>query len=227
MKFDFRKNTEKCDLVIQPPVDASQPKKYIFRIGSSQDYLPIDWYKAYFHIVLDTKKATGDTAYAAGDKIALASDASSIINSFKFESDSRQIYYVNDINYGMVNKNLMEMSNEHINTVGKKSIIYPDLEDTLDVNKYTTDATSHAVQGDNATYNANYHKRMNLTRSTLDAIIALNCMEFLSSMESVLIPLTKVEITMDIESDDILLYKDGGVAKGKITIKDIFYVMKN
>ena len=37
MNFDFRKNTEKCDLVIQPPVDASKPKQYIFRIGSSQE----------------------------------------------------------------------------------------------------------------------------------------------------------------------------------------------
>ena len=222
MNFNFRKNSEKCDLVIQPPVDASQPKKYIFRIESSQGYLPIDWYKAYFHVVLDTKKATGNTAYGTGDRIALTSDASSLINSFKFESDSRQIYYVNDINYAMVNKNLMELSNEYINTAGKRSFIYPDLVDTLDVNKYETDATTKAVESDNPTYNASYHKRMNLTRGTLDVIIPLNGMEFFASMENVLIPPTKVEITVDIETDDILLYKDSGVAKGKITIKDIF-----
>ena len=91
-------------MVIQPPIDSSQPKKYIFRIGSSQDYLPIDWYKAYLHVTLDVKKATGGASYAATDRIALASDACSLINSFKFESDSRQIYYVNDINYAMVTK---------------------------------------------------------------------------------------------------------------------------
>ena len=79
MNFDFRSNTEKYDLVIQPPVDASQRKKYIFRIGSSQDYLPIDWYKAYFHVTLDIKKATAGTAYAVTDTIALTSDASPII----------------------------------------------------------------------------------------------------------------------------------------------------
>ena len=192
MNFDFRQNTEKCNLVIQPPVDASKPKQYIFKIGSSQDYLPIDWYRAYFHIVLDTKKETAGTAFAATDKIALASDASSIINSLKFESDSRQIYYVNDINYAMVNKNLMEMSNEYINTSGKRSFIYPDLIDTLDIAKYELDATTHAVEGDNPTYNANYHKRMNLTRTTLDVIVPLNGMEFFSNMESILIPLKKL-----------------------------------
>ena len=227
MNFDFRKNTEKCDLIIQPPVDASKVKQFIFRIGSSQDYLPIDWYKAYFDIVLDIKKATGGTSYAATEKIALTSDASLIINSFKFESDLRQIYYVNDINYGMVNKNIMELSNEYINTAGKRSFIYPDSIDTLDITKYEIDATSKAGEGDNPTYNANYHKRMNLTRSTLDVIVPLNCMEFFSSMETILIPPTKVELTVDIESDNILLYKDSGIANGKITIKDIFLCYKN
>ena len=101
MDFDFRANTEKCDLVIQPPIDSSQPKKYIFRIGSSQDYLPIDWYKAYLHVSLDVKKTDG-TDLAGGSVIALASDSCSLINSFKFESDSRQIYYATDINYAIV-----------------------------------------------------------------------------------------------------------------------------
>ena len=30
MNFDFRANTEKSDLIIQPPIDSSQSKKYIF-----------------------------------------------------------------------------------------------------------------------------------------------------------------------------------------------------
>ena len=44
MNFNIRKNTEKCDLIIQAPVDSIKgtEKQYIFRIGSSQDYLPID-----------------------------------------------------------------------------------------------------------------------------------------------------------------------------------------
>ena len=59
MNFDFRNNTEKRDLVMQPPVDniKGDDKKFEFRIGSSQDYLPIDWYKAYYHLVLNVKKS--------------------------------------------------------------------------------------------------------------------------------------------------------------------------
>ena len=67
-----------------------------------------------------------------------------------------------------------------------------------------------------------FHKRMNLTRNTLNLIISLNSMEFFQSMRNILIPPSKIEISVDIESDSILLYKEDGVPDGKITIKDIF-----
>ena len=221
MNFDFRSNTEKCDLIIQPPIDSSQPKKYIFRIGSSQDYLPIDWYKSYIHVSLDVKKKTDGSAYNAGDVIALASDGWSLINSFKFESDSRQIYYATDINYAMTTKNLLEMSNEYINTSGKRMFMYPSLKDNTNITKYTTDSTTSAVKSDNPLYNVNYHNRVNLTKNTIDLIIPLNCMEFFQSMKNVLIPPSKVEISVDIEQDDILIHHNGTPDEGKIIIKDI------
>ena len=114
------------------------------------------------------------------------------------------------------------MSNEYINTSGKRSFMYPSLRDGTNITKYTTNATTNAVESDNTLYNVNFHKRMNLTRSTIDVIIPLNCMEFFQSMKKVLIPPSKVEITIDIEQDDILIYKDDGVDDAKITIKDIF-----
>ena len=50
----------------------------------------------------------------------------------------------------MVNKNLMEMSNEYIHTVGKKSVIYPNLVDGNDVRKYITSITApNPVLSDN------------------------------------------------------------------------------
>ena len=221
MNFDFRANTEKCDLIVQPPIDSSQAKKYIFRIGSSQDYLPIDWYKAYLHVSLDVKKKSDGSSFSDTNVIALASDSCSLINSFKFESDSRQIYYATDINYAMTTKNLLEMSNEYINTSGKRMFMYPSLKNGTNVTKYIVDGTTKAVESDNPNYNSNYHKRVNLTKNTIDLIIPLNCMEFFQSMKDVLIPPSKVEITVDIEQDDILIYHNGG-DDGKIVIKDIF-----
>ena len=222
MNFDFRKDTEKTDLIIQPPIDSSQPKKYIFRIGTSQDYIPIDWYNAYIHATLQIKKTTGGS-YATTDIITLSSDSSSLINSFKFESDSRQIYYATDINYAMVTKNLMELSNEYITTSGKRCFIYPDKIDTKDIAKYTLNSTTNAVEADNPTYNEAFHKRMNLTTSgVIDVIIPLNTMEFFASMKNILLPTTQIEITVDIETDSILLYRDASAADGKITIKSIY-----
>ena len=209
-------------MIVQPPIDSSQLKKYIFRIGTSPDYLPIDWYKAYIHVSLDVKKTDG-TSYDSNTNpvIALASDGCSLINSFKFESDSRQIYYATDINYAMTTKNLLEMSNEYINTSGKRMFMYPSLKDNTNITKYTVDSTTKAVESDNPLYNVNYHKRVNLTRNTIDLIIPLNCMEFFQSMRNVLIPPSKIEITVDIAEDDVLIYHNG-TDDGKIIIKDIF-----
>ena len=221
MNFDFRANTEKCDLIIQTP-DSIQSKKYIFRIAGHQDYLPIDWYNAYLYFDLEITK-TNNTTYAAGSKIALASDSASLINGFKFESDSRQIYYVNDINYGMTIKNLMEMSNEYINIVGKKSFIFPDLVDGVNIEKYTKSTSSpYPLLSENAAYNSSYHKRMIMTRSGIQTILPLKAIEFFSSLQNVLLPPTKIEISIDIESDNILLYEDSAVTAGKVTIKNIY-----
>ena len=221
MNFNFRDNLEKCDLIIQT-LDSIQNKKYIFRIAGHQDYLPIDWFNSFLYFDLEIKK-TNNTTYAAGSKIALASDSASLINAFKFESDSRQIYYVNDINYGMVVKNLMEMSNECINTVGQKSFIYPDLVDGINIEKYTKSTTSpYPLLSENSTYNSSYHKRMTLTRSGIQTILPLKAMEFFASLQNVLLPPSKIEISVDIESDNILLYKDPAVAAGKVTIKNIY-----
>ena len=221
MDFNFRENLEKCDMIIQVP-DSIQTKKYIFRVGSHQDYLPIDWYNAYLYFDLEITKKTDSTKYATGSRIALASDSGSLINSIKFESDSRQIFYVNDINYAIVVKNIMEMSKEYINSVGDKQFIYPDLIDGTDINKYTVNATSKAVEKDNTAFNSQYYKRTKLTRNGVQAIMPLKSIEFFSSLRNVLLPPTKLEITIDIESDDNLLYIEDGVGEGKITIKNIY-----
>ena len=115
----------------------------------------------------------------------------------------------------------MEMSNEYINTSGKRMFMFPSLKDGTDIKKYTMDSTTSTVKSDNGAYNANYHKRMILTKSTIDMIIPLNAMEFFQSMKNIIIPPSKVEITIDIEQDDILLYRSGG-NDGKIIIKNIF-----
>ena len=220
MDFNFRKNLEKCDMIIQPP-DSIQTNKYIFRIGSHQDYLPIDWYNAYLFFDLDITKGD-NTKFTAGTRIALASDSGSLINSIKFESDSRQIFYVNDINYAIVIKNLMEMSKEYINSVGNKSFIYPDTIDGTNITKYTVDSTTNAMETENADYNSSYHKRANLTRTGVQTIMPLKSIEYFSSLRDVLLPPTKIELSIDIESDVNLLYKDTAVADGKVTIKNIY-----
>ena len=189
-------------------------------MGTNQDYLPIDWYKSYLHIVYNVMKDDG-TDFADGDIIAVASDSASIINSFKFTSDSRQIYNINDINYSMVNKNLMESSKEYINTAGQMSFLYPSKINSLNVTKYTTNATTHAVESDNALYNENLHKRVVLTKlNEIHVIVDLKQMEIINSLKNLLLPPTKLEIEIGLETNQNLIYRKPCVANGKILIKN-------
>ena len=222
MDFNFRENLEKCDMIIQPP-DSIQGNKYIFRLGGSyQDYLPIDWYNAYLFFDLAITKKSDNTKYAIDSRIALVSDSGSLINSIKFESDSRQIFYVNDINYAIVMKNLMEMSKEYINSVGNKSFIYPDTIKGTDITKYNTNATTNAMETENTAYNSSFHKRAILTRAGVQTIMPLKSIEYFASLRDVLLPPTKIELSIDIESDVNLLYKHSTVGDGIITIKNIY-----
>ena len=63
---------------------------------------------------------------------------------------------------------------------------------------------------------------MNLTRTNIQVVVPLKSIEFFSSLENILLPPTKIEITIDIESDAILLYKNTGVDNGKVTINNIY-----
>ena len=125
----------------------------------------------------------------------------------------------------MVNKNLMEVSNGNLNTIGEMSFLYPIRVDGVDVQKYNTDATSanHPVLSGNAAYNKNYHKRMILTKSgDIHVIIELENIEFFASLKNILLPPTQVHITIDIGTDNILLHKAAAVDVAKITIKNIW-----
>ena len=192
-------------------------------MGTSNDYLPIDWYKGYFYGVLNAKKNDG-TDYVAVDIIALTSDSASLLNGLKFESDSRQIYHVTNLNYSTTIKNILEITDNYGKTVGQMFSFYPNLVDGVDLSKYATDTTApNPLLSDNAAYNENYSKRVALTKSgDIHIVIGLKNIEFFASLKGILLPPTKVNIYVTIEADNILIHKKSTTDVGKITIKNLW-----
>ena len=56
----------------------------------------------------------------------------------------------------------------------------------------------------------------------IHVIIELMNIEFFASLQNILLPPTQVNITVNIEADNILRHKDSGDTEVKITLKNIW-----
>ena len=116
------------------------------------------WYYAYYYFVFEKIKKTDGSDYADANKIAIASDASSLIQKLEIKSNGKILYDSDDINYYMVTKNILEYSKPYADSVGTTSLFYPDNVRGTDIEEFTKDASTHAVKSRNTAYNENYKK---------------------------------------------------------------------
>ena len=206
--INFRKNCKKRDhVLLAPPLPIRNgQKEFDFGINAD-DYILNHWYCAYFYVILNVTKADG-TAYGAGDVIALTSDASAMPQKLTIKPNGRDFFNVNGLNYYMTNTNLLEYTNEYAKNAGQMSFFYCNKIRSTDITKYTVDATSKAVESDNATYNENYHKRMIMTKAgKIHCTIEVKNCEFSASLYDQVLPPSNLDIKLTIDSDTILLHK--------------------
>ena len=130
---------------------------------------------------MSVKKADG-TDYAAIDVVAITSDASSLIRKLQVNSNGKEIYDSDDLNYYMVTKNILENCKEYGSSVGITTLFYPSTVKGTDINEFTTDVTTHAVESRNATFNENYKKRVTITKiGDIECTVELQNSEFFAS----------------------------------------------
>ena len=185
------------------------------------------WYYAYFYGILNVTKADG-TAFWADDVIALTSDASAMPQKLTIKSNGRDFFNISGLNYYMTKTNLLEYTNEYAKSAGQMSFFYPNKIRSIDITKYTVDATSKAVESDNATYNENYHKRMIMTKAgEIHCVIELKNCEFFASLNDQILPLSNSDIKLTVESDDVLLYRKIGLVLAKLKLKIYGYATIN
>ena len=174
---------------------------------SGDDYLINDWYYSYYCFVLSGKKADGSDC-AAGDLVAIASDSASLIRKIQVNSNGKEIYDSDDLNYYMVTKNILKNSKEYGNSIGTTSLFYPRTVRGTDINEFTTDATTHAVESRNATFHENYKNRVTITKNgDIECIVDLRNCEFFASFYDQIMPSSKLDIFLTITSDDVIIHR--------------------
>ena len=220
--IDFRRRCEKIDhIVLNPNLPIRTGQKVFDHSIFGDDYMINDWYYSYYYFMLNVKKADGSD-YAAGDLVAIASDSASLIRKIQVKSNGKEIYDTDDLNYYMVTINILENSKPYGDSVETTSLFYPSTVRGTDIDEFTTDATTHAVESRNATCNDNYKKRVTITKNfDIHCLVELRNCEFFASFYDQVMPPSNIDISLTVASDDVLIHRTAADA-AVVIIKNVW-----
>ena len=203
-----------------PGNNKSQEKSNIrFYIDSTNEVSPNDWYNAYFEVHFTINKLADETDFSAANdkKASLAGDAYSLINKIDINFNGANVTSLIDINHCVNALNMLQFSGSYVNGPGTQSFTYPRI---TSINKPENADTE-------------FLKKVNLTfgGKTVESNILLNRYPFFESFKEKLCPLGKMEIVLNIEKDNILMWIQENAAepanKGRVIItKLILWVPK-
>ena len=216
--------------ITMPANNANQRKTgYRFVCDNTGRLQPNDYYNAYFDVTFKVNKKADGSAYAAGDKIAMINGAHSIIRRINATIEGVNITDTNEINKIANVKNLMDLSKPKSENMGELTYFYPDT--TTSAEHIEFDETAAVAAGSavprhrpkrNANYNEGFAKRKNLIEGgvSVNVQIPLDRYGFFESLQDHLCPSGKVIIELDLESDNELIYRNGG-DEGRVVVERI------
>ena len=232
--FRNSENTEKIEYISHKPDyffnqnpgnNIPQEKSNIrFYVNSADDVNPNDWYNAYFDIHFKINKLADGTNFldtaaspAATKRGTLAGDAYSLINKIDVKFNTSDVISLTNINHCINALNMLQFSGNYVDGPGTNSFTYPRIS-----------SSNKPLETDKE-----FEKKSNFTTNGKieESSILLNRYPFFDSFKDKLCPLGKMEIIVDIEKDDVLMWiqEDANVAanKGRVIItKFLLWVPK-
>ena len=189
---------------------------------------PFDWYNARFSVDLKVNQlAAGANIDADGDQMGIVNGSSSLIEKLSILANGRDVYSCNYANHIVNIKNLLEYNPSYVESVATNEFYYLDTTRHAERNKYTKRQVTHrrnaADNADDAgemldavvdNYNKGFAVRKVLLgdSATVRCEIPLNRYSFFESLDDKLLPNTKIELNIELESDDNLIWRAGGNA---------------
>ena len=197
---------------LETPLDATvtlNQKKdgYRFVVDNTNSTSPFDFYNV--RISVDFKvvlRANGGNIGLA-DHNGIVNSAHSFINNFKVNLNGKKVYDLNDANQCVNIKNLLEYSSDYANSTGSNEFDY------LDTNRHAEE------RSDEANYNSGFSARKALlgASATVRTEIPLNRYSFFNALQNELLPNTRLELNLTLESDDNLVWQAGANCRVIVT----------
>ena len=178
---------------------------------TGNDYIINDCYYSYLYFVLRVTKSDGSPC-GANDVIAIASDTSSLIRKLQVKSNGKELYDSDDLNFHIVTKHILENTKKYGGSIGQTTLFYPDKVRGVNIAKFATDVTTHAVLSRNATYNENYHKRVSITTKWRHPLYSgiTKFRNFCCSYDQIMPP-SNLDINLTVANYDVLIHRATGV----------------
>ena len=154
---------------------------------------------------------------AAADHNGIVNGSHSLINNFKVNLNGRKVYDLNDANHCVNIKNLLEYGPSYANTTATNEFFY------LDTSRHAEETEFAAHVGGAAARNANYNKGFAARKAllglsaTVSTEIPLNRYSFFEALRDELLPNTRLELNLELESDENLIWQAGANCRVVVT----------
>ena len=197
-----------------------------FVADNTGEATPFDWYNARFSVDLKVDLlANGGNIDADEDNMGIVNASSSLIEKLTILANGRDVYSCNYANHVVNIKNLLEYNPSYSESVATNEFYYLDTTRHAERNKYTKRQVTHrrnaANNADEAglmidDVEANYNKGFAIRKvllgdsATVRCEIPLNRYSFFETLEDKLLPNTKIELNIELESDNNLIWRAGG-----------------
>ena len=206
-------------LDVAPANNATQKKVgHKFIADNTGEATPFDWYNARLSVDFKVNLlANGGNIDADGDNLGIVNGSGSLIEKLTILANGRDVYSCNYANHVVNIKNLLEYNPSYVDSVATNEFYYLDktrhaerLEFTINNTNVTGGAA--VVKGRIANYNKGFAMRKALlgNSATVHCEIPLNRYSFFEALEDKLLPNTKIELNIELESDNNVLWRAGG-----------------
>ena len=210
-----------------PGNGAHQTKtEHRFIADNTGEATPFDWYNARFSVDFKVNQlAAGANIDADGDEMGIVNGSNSLIEKLTIIANGRDVYSCNYANHIVNIKNLPEYNPSYVESVATNEFYYLDTSRHAEKNKFTSRRVTHrqnaAGNADEAgnmldAVVANYNKGFAVRKAllgdsaTVRCEIPLNRYSFFEALENKLLPNTKIELNIELESDGNLIWRAGG-----------------
>ena len=211
------------ETALAAPANNQEQNKVGLRIvaDNTGETTPFDWYNARFEVDFKVDlSANGGNINAANNESGIVNGSSSLIKKLSILANGRDVYSCNDANHVVNIKNLLEYNPSYVESVATNEFYYLDTSRNANLTEFDKtqvrnpggDGTVRVNDARNANYNKGFASRKGIlgASDTVNCEIPLNRYSFFESLENKLLPNTRIELNIELESDNNLIWRTGG-----------------